>query len=820
MLEHGYRLRLNKRKLILVNITLALTMVLFENLARLLTSHQFLTPVWCSGGIALAALLTFGKNRVSLGVLLGYAIIAFQTNFQPLNKVFYFFSNLSEPFLAALLLKYYGRGIFRFKSLKDIIIFVVIGAVLVPFAFTTWMLIFLHNSKIVVPHEIPEIFRMIFSSHVLGILILTPFLTRFFVPHAKKANKLEGVLFVISLIIVSLWGFEDLGPKTFLIIPILTWASLRLGHRGVGLSAMILGLIVFMDTVRIPEILVNETGETLFWIQCLLATATLVGYLLASVREIHASAQEKELENFINLEHKKIAEEALAILDQSIMKSPIGFALLDKKLRYIRINERLAEINDISVGEHLGRTFRSIRPEYADDVEVVFARIFETGESRINIPVTTYNKKKETEVFGLVSYYPVKHPMTDEIFAVAISFQDITEQLQTQNLLMENEARLSFAQEVGKSGAFEWNIKTNEIFWTHEMEAIYGLEPGEFGGLVESWLKWIHPDDLENLKEEVNAVLKNDKELNIQFRIITGKHDVRWVLARAKMIVEQGGVKKIIGINIDFTEQKNSEQRLKITEANLLHALSVRDEFMAIASHELKTPLTSLKLQSELYQRYVKKGNPSYLEQNKIDEMLEKNLRQIARLTRLVDDMLDISRIRTGKLTLRREICDLSKIVEDVIHRNREQFMNSGSGLPEVKKEFVDCGEWDPFRIEQVVTNIITNAIRYGGGKKIQVRVKNMMDRVRLEVEDQGLGIPPSDQIKIFQRYERGLLSRSVSGLGLGLFISKQIIESHGGNIWVQSEVSNGSTFYVELPYAAEIKLSHEDPELIPASNL
>lgn len=241
---------------------------------------------------------------------------------------------------------------------------------------------------------------------------------------------------------------------------------------------------------------------------------------------------------------------------------------------------------------------------------------------------------------------------------------------------------------------------------------------------------------------------------------------------------------------------------------------------MAIASHELKTPLTSLKLQIQLFERGVAKNDSLAFTQEKIKSFIEKNSLQIDRLTRLVDDMLDISRIRTGKFSLKKEPCDLNLMLNNILLRTKEQFEASGSGLPEITCPEKAYGEWDPLRIEQLLTNIITNAIRYGLGRSISIDIQNHQETVRIMVKDNGLGIAKSDLDKIFMRYERGLLSREVSGLGLGLFITKQIVDAHGGKIWVESEINKGSTFFVDLPSSSVSELLRpEETSFIEAGN-
>ena len=638
---------------------------------------------------------------------------------------------------------------------------------------------------------------------VLGVLIFTPLVLSFYNEEKaiRKTSNAEAVLLFTTLALFSYWSSESQETRQYILIPLLTWVALRFSFRGVSAGALIVGSIAILRSTYLRGVYDVNPEVNLFWIQCLIVCITIVGYFMATVEQAQLTASEREKELSINLKHKKIAEEALAILDQSIHKSPIGFALIDRDHKYIRINEMLAKINGTPPEYHLGKTVREILPDIEEKMITMIDHVFDTGESMMNIPFQCNGQFGIEITAGLVSYYPIRHPATNEIFSVAVSFQDVTELLKTQRLLKENQDRLTFAQEAGGIGAFEWCLNSNSIIWTRELEHIYGLEECEFGGLFESWLKCIHPDDVEHTKDEFFKVIKGDQELNHQFRIITKDSEVRWILARGKVDRnDDNKIEKLIGINIDLTEQKNYEQKLRLTEANLLHALSVRDEFVAIASHELKTPLTSLKLQLQMFQRGIEKQDSLIFTPKRINDLLEKNSRQIDRLTRLVDDMLDISRIRTGKLSLKKEYCELSSILRDILARTREQFENCGSGQPRIEHFDQAAGDWDPLRIEQVLTNIITNAIRYGQGRPVFISVKNYQDSVRISVKDQGLGIPKSDHKKIFERYERGLLRREVSGLGLGLFITRQIIEAHQGKIWVESELNQGATFFVDLP--------------------
>jgi signal transduction histidine kinase len=241
----------------------------------------------------------------------------------------------------------------------------------------------------------------------------------------------------------------------------------------------------------------------------------------------------------------------------------------------------------------------------------------------------------------------------------------------------------------------------------------------------------------------------------------------------------------------DITARKTSEQALR-------DAIRARDEFLSVASHELKTPLTSLKLQSDLHMKYLKANDQKIYSPDKLKELFERESKQIDKLSRLVEDMLDISRISTGRLTMQIEEFDLCELVRDVVgrytlHMEQAQCQVLFEGCEKL------VGRWDKFRIEQVITNLLTNAARYGAGKPVHVQTSHVGTHAKLSVRDEGMGIAKENQTRIFERFERAVSSNQISGLGLGLYIARQIVEMHGGTLWVESELGQGSTFFVEL---------------------
>lgn len=243
---------------------------------------------------------------------------------------------------------------------------------------------------------------------------------------------------------------------------------------------------------------------------------------------------------------------------------------------------------------------------------------------------------------------------------------------------------------------------------------------------------------------------------------------------------------------------------IKRRERELVHALRTRDEFLSIASHELKTPLTSLKLQSQMFLRSLERGDEKPQRTEKLKGMAIQSNELVSRLSRLIEDMLDVSRIRNGRLNLDRNPADLLGIAQTVLESLQYQIQSSGLEAPTLSGVEGVVGNWDAYRLEQVLKNLVTNAIRYGRGKPIRIEISKENGLGKVRVIDQGYGISQEDQERIFVRFERAIDASEVSGMGLGLFIAKEIIHLHEGQISVNSELGKGSTFTVELPIISE----------------
>ncbi len=280
--------------------------------------------------------------------------------------------------------------------------------------------------------------------------------------------------------------------------------------------------------------------------------------------------------------------------------------------------------------------------------------------------------------------------------------------------------------------------------------------------------------------------------------------DAHAVRSKVSVFVDLYRGRKRLARQLEALEQSRREQEvlldeLRSTQAELEGAVRMRDDFMSIVSHELKTPLNTLILEVQLRKLQLGRNNLEAFSEERLRNMVDKDERQIQSLIRLIDDMLDVSRIRTGKLSIRPSRTDLAQLVGNVVESFAAQMEACGCELQLERNEPI-IGVWDAFRIEQVLANLLTNAMRYGAGKPVHVGVASCAEGACIEVRDHGIGISPQSLERIFCQFERAEGSESSAGLGLGLFIADQIVRAHNGRIQVQSEEGQGSLFRVLLP--------------------
>ncbi|WP_375755384.1 ATP-binding protein [Corallococcus exercitus] len=343
-----------------------------------------------------------------------------------------------------------------------------------------------------------------------------------------------------------------------------------------------------------------------------------------------------------------------------------------------------------------------------------------------------------------------------------------------------------------------------------ELLTRYPLDPSAPGGLPGVFVSGA-VGRLPILSEEHIAAIARDAEHARLMREV-GPHGCLSVPLGARgnvlgsLMLLRSNVLRVFGAEEEhFLTELAHRTALYLENARLYReareAVRQRDEFLGIASHELKTPLTPLSLKVQLLQKQVvvlaREGKEVPTE--RVAEALDVVQRQVRRLSGLVDNLLDVSRITAGRLRLELEELDLASVAAEILYRFSPAAAQAGTELG-LEAPVPVVGRWDRLRLEQVVTNLVSNALKYGAGQPVIVGVEAHGTLARLTVKDHGIGIAPDDLARIFERFERAVSDRHYGGLGLGLYITRQIVEAFGGTVSAVSTPGQGSTFILELP--------------------
>jgi PAS domain S-box-containing protein len=369
------------------------------------------------------------------------------------------------------------------------------------------------------------------------------------------------------------------------------------------------------------------------------------------------------------------------------------------------------------------------------------------------------------------------------ISGVVLVFRDQTEERHAQRA----QARLAAIVESTDDAIISKDLHGTILTWNAGAERLLGYGAEE---IVGQSMELIIPPG------------RGHEESEIVSRIAAGERVAHFETKR----VRKGGA--ILDVSITVSPLRDSEGRISgastimrdvsefiATQEALRQASRLKDDFLSMASHELRTPLATLRLHTETLGRTLRKIEVA-------DERVERKLSamdsQFDRMESLVYTLLDVSRITAGKLVLDLATCDLGDLAREVVERFESQADTVGSELRLHAGRLAGC--WDRMRIDQVITNLVSNALKYGAGKPVEVTVDERDGAAVLVVRDQGVGIAPESQDRIFDRFERAANTYPVSGLGLGLWIAKRLVEAHGGKITVKSAPAAGATFTVTLP--------------------
>ncbi len=426
-----------------------------------------------------------------------------------------------------------------------------------------------------------------------------------------------------------------------------------------------------------------------------------------------------------------------------------------------------------------GKKLLDALPELINtDIPQILTRVYELGEPfegrEMLVPLAKAGGSElEDRYFNFI--LQVRHDIEGHTDGVMVFVFETTQEVLNRRKEKEKEDRFKFMLNAMPQQV--WTAKPDG-----NLDYVNEVVSKDFGKSIEEivgagWQAFIHPDDLENCLTLWMDALTKVTEYMVEFRLLFADGSYKWHLGRAVPLIEQGEVTLWLGTNTNIEFQKTNEKR--------------KDEFLSIASHELKTPLTSIKAFNQLM---VRAHDVMGIQQH-----LKKSSDNIARLEKLIDDLLDVTKITAGKMQYNMEKFNFEVMVDDVV---------GGFKLIALQHEIIlESNEpviyrGDRFRLEQVLNNFLSNAVKYSpNGKKIIINSRNEQDNLIVSIQDFGIGIAKEDVNRLFERYYRvDNTAMRFEGLGLGLFIASEILKRHKGNFWLESEIGLGTTFFFRLP--------------------
>jgi PAS domain S-box-containing protein len=526
------------------------------------------------------------------------------------------------------------------------------------------------------------------------------------------------------------------------------------------------------------------------------------------------------------------AEEARAVVDVVMENAPVGMAVFDTQLRYVRVNAALAEINGMPAGEHLGRTLHEVVPELSSGMENDLREVVASGRS-VTREIGGRTPKSDEFRHWLVSFYPLRG-LNGDIFGIGAIVADLTDRKRVEDQLrfladasrvlstsLDYEATLSNVVQMTVPTLADWcavdvveNGELRRIAIAHtdpakiafvaDIQKKYPPDPNATTG-VRQVLRTGKSDWMAEIPEALVERAARDEEHREILRALGLRSYICVPLTThdgvfgALTLVSSESRRRYTETDLAFAEELARRASLAVENARLYGeaqgAVRAREDVLAFVSHDLKNPLTSIVMNATLLKRATPEGAPG----DKLRKHSEMIVRAADRMNRLVHDLLDWASLRAGRLALNVKDADVAGMLQETATLLQPvAAMKQQTLTVEAAPELVAAVDRD--RLMRVLSNLVGNALKYTPEKGvINVRADSNDGDVFVSVSDTGPGIKAEELPHVFDRYFRAKQA-GVEGTGLGLAIAKGIVEAHGGRIWAESEFGKGSTFSFSIP--------------------
>ncbi len=510
------------------------------------------------------------------------------------------------------------------------------------------------------------------------------------------------------------------------------------------------------------------------------AIATLLGAALALRRSEQDRARLLEKAQA----DRAKAERALAVIDALLSSSLVGIGFMDRELRYVRVNEALAAFNERRVADHLGRTVREVLGEHADAIEPLLRRVIDTGEPVANRElIADSSAAPEERRSFLGNYFPVFTP-SGETLGVGAAVIEITDRARAEEALRMSEERVKRALSIETVGVLFFGLDRRITDANGALERMSGYTREELRNL--DW-RALTPPEFEEITERTAQDLATKGEAPPYEKQWIRRDGSRWWgLFAPTRLSGAGEESQCVAFIIDISERKQAEEALRA-------AVAAREEVLAVVSHDLRNPLGAIHMSAASLAR---KLSPD----PRVRKQIETIQRSASRMDHLIGDLLDMARVQVGRLAVERRPEDPDSLLTEVIQSHEPTAKEKGVSLARVcdlQGRRLSC---DRERILQVFGNLIGNAIKFCRVHDvITIHGEIVGKEARFAVSDSGPGIAEDELPHVFEPYWSAK-RHAKKGTGLGLYISKGIVEAHGGSLRVESEHGGGATFSFTLP--------------------
>lgn len=524
----------------------------------------------------------------------------------------------------------------------------------------------------------------------------------------------------------------------------------------------------------------------------LIADGRVTGVVVAFTDDTERRRGELERDRLLEAERaaRDSAEQARARTVQILETIEEGFFDIDRAMRFRHVNRRGGELLKLDPQSMIGRSVLELFPDAG--VLPAFAaleRVIASGQ-----PASAEDYYPPLDLWFEVQFYPAPD-------GVAVFMRDIGERKRGELALRENEERLRIAVEAGQLGTWDWDPRSGRLMWSSRLQQIFGFSPDGFGGTFEQFMNGVHPDDRERLLAEIARATERGGDYLVRHRVCWPDGTVRWVEGRGRVVKgPDGEPERVLGVALDVTERELAGQHLERTvrerTAALDETVAELESFSYSVAHDLRAPIRAMRGFADAIL------DDATMELNRNPQEYARRIAESAEhMDTLIQDLLAYSRLARSDIEL--QPVNLRHVLDEVF-THMPGVLDGANVRVEVPPEagYVVAHRATLF---QVLTNLVTNAIKFvtpGVAPQVTVRAEALGRRVRIWVEDRGIGIAPKYHERIFRVFERLHRTEHYPGTGVGLAIVRRAMQRMGGTYGVESEVGQGSRFWIELPRA------------------